>query len=87
MFEAFGVGFALIIKIITMKKGDTVHWNWNNGEAEGKIVAKHTDTVEKTIKGAQIKRKASKDEPAYEIKQKNGSKVLKSESELKKGKK
>ncbi len=70
-----------------MKKGDTVHWNWSNGEAEGKIVKKHTDTVKKTIKGANVKRNASKDEPAYEIKQENGSKVLKSASELKKGKK
>lgn len=70
-----------------MKKGDTVHWNWSNGEAEGKIAAKHTGTVTKTIKGAKVKRKASKDEPAYEIEQENGNKVLKSESELKPGKK
>ncbi len=70
-----------------MKKGDTVHWNWGSSEAEGKIVKKHTEPVEKTIKGAQVKRRASKDEPAYEIKQGNGSKVLKSTSELKKGKK
>ncbi len=70
-----------------MKKGDTVHWNWGSSEAEGKIVKKYTDTVKKTIKGAPVKRNASKDEPAYEIKQESGVKVLKSESELKKGKK
>ena len=70
-----------------MKKGDTVHWNWGKSEAEGKIVKKHTDPVEKTIKGAHVKRKASKDEPAYEIKQESGANVLKSESELKQGKK
>ena len=75
------------VKIITMKKGDTVHWNWGANEAEGKIVKKHTDTVEKTIKGAHVKRNASKDEPAYEIKQESGAKVLKSASEVKKGKK
>ncbi|RFZ85878.1 DUF2945 domain-containing protein [Mucilaginibacter terrenus] len=68
-----------------MKKGDTVHWNWGSGEAEGKIEQKHTDPVKKKIKGSEVKRNASKDEPAYDIKQKNGSKVLKSESELKKG--
>lgn len=68
-----------------MKKGDTVHWNWGKSEAEGKIEKKHTEPVEKTIKGSSIKRNASKDEPAYEIKQGNGSKVVKSESELKKG--
>ncbi|RYY36549.1 MAG: DUF2945 domain-containing protein [Sphingobacteriaceae bacterium] len=68
-----------------MKKGDTVHWNWGSSEAEGKIEKKHIEPVKKTIKGASVKRNASKDEPAYEIKQENGSKVLKSESELKKG--
>jgi len=46
------------------------------------VVTKHTQPVSKTIKGAKIKRNASKEEPAYEIEQKNGSKVLKSESEL-----
>lgn len=68
-----------------MKKGDTVHWNWGASEAEGKIEKKHTEPVTKTIKGSKVKRKASKDEPAYEVKQKDGGKVLKSESELKKG--
>lgn len=68
-----------------MKKGDTVHWSWANGEAEGKIEKKHTDKVEKTIKGSKVTRNASKEKPAYEIKQKAGGKVLKSESELKKG--
>ncbi len=68
-----------------MKKGDDVIWKWGNGTAKGKIVKKHTSTVEKTIKGAKVKRNANKDEPAYEIEQQDGSKVLKSESELKKG--
>jgi hypothetical protein len=68
-----------------MKKGDTVHWQWGKYEAEGKIEKEYDKPVTKTIKGAKVKRKASKDEPAYEIKQKDGSKVLKSESELKKG--
>jgi hypothetical protein len=68
-----------------MKKGDTVHWNWGRSEAEGKIVKKHEHEVSKTIKGSTVKRKATKDEPAFEIKQENGNTVLKSESELKKG--
>lgn len=68
-----------------MKKGDNVHWDWGASEAEGKIVAKHTSTTQKTIKGTKVKRKASKAEPAYDVEQANGSKVLKSESELKKG--
>jgi hypothetical protein len=68
-----------------MKKGDKVEWAWGKSEAEGKIEKKHTEPVTKTIKGAKVKRNASKDKPAYEIKQENGSKVLKSESELTKG--
>ena len=68
-----------------MKKGDKVTWKWGKGTAEGEIVKKHDEPVEKTIQGAHVKRNASKDDPAYEIKQEDGGKVLKSESELKKG--
>ena len=68
-----------------MKKGDKVHWNWGKSEAEGTITEKHTGPVTKTIKGSKVKRNATKDKPAFEVKQANGSKVLKSESELKKG--
>lgn len=67
-----------------MKKGDEVTWKWGKSEAEGKVVKKHTEPVSKTIKGAKVKRNASKQKPAYEIEQDNGSKALKSESELKK---
>ncbi|WP_428328874.1 DUF2945 domain-containing protein [Mucilaginibacter sp.] len=68
-----------------MKKGDTVHWKWGKSEAEGKIVKAHDEPVSKTIKGAHVKRNASKSNPAFDIEQANGNKVLKSESELKKG--
>ena len=70
-----------------MKKGDNVTWKWGKGEAEGKIVKEHDEPVEKTIKGTKVKRNASKNKPAFEIEQENGSKVIKSESEIKKGKK
>jgi hypothetical protein len=70
-----------------MKKGDTVHWNWGKGEADGKIEARHEKPVKKTIKGTTVKRNASKEEPAFEIKMDEGKKVIKSESELKKGSK
>ena len=70
-----------------MKKGDTVHWEWGKGEGQGKVVQKHEKTVSKKIKGTTVKRKASKEEPAYTVEQKDGDTVLKSESELKEGKK
>jgi hypothetical protein len=72
---------------IDMKKGETVHWNWGKSEAEGKVEEKFTEPVTKKIKETSVKRNASKEEPAVLIKQENGNEVLKSESELKKGKK
>ena len=68
-----------------MKKNDAVTWKFGKSEAEGKIVEKFEEPVEKKIKSAKVKRNASKEEPAFLIKQENGNKVLKSESELKKG--
>lgn len=68
-----------------MKKGEKVHWKWGSSEAEGKVEKTHTSDTTIKSKGSTIKRKASKDEPALEIKQENGTKVLKSESEVKKG--
>jgi hypothetical protein len=68
-----------------MKKGDKVEWNWGASKAEGEIVKEYDAPVTKTIKGTKVKRNASKDEPAYEIEQENGNKVIKSESELNKG--
>lgn len=76
----------IYFKIIAMKKGDTVHWNWGKSEADGKIEQKFTEPVTKKIKGTEVKRNASKENPAYLVKQENGNKVIKSESELKKGK-
>ncbi len=68
-----------------MKKGDKVHWNWGKSKAEGTIKEKSEKTITKKIKGSEVKRKASKEEPAYIIEQQNGTEVIKSESELKEG--
>ncbi|MDB5245880.1 MAG: hypothetical protein JWQ40_274 [Segetibacter sp.] len=65
-----------------MKKGDKVHWNWGKSQAEGVIKEKSEKPVIKKLKGTTVKRKASKEEPAYVLQQQNGSEVLKSESEL-----
>ncbi|HEX8357998.1 MAG TPA: DUF2945 domain-containing protein [Segetibacter sp.] len=68
-----------------MKKGDKVHWNWGKSQAEGTIKEKSEKTIVKKIKGTEVKRKGSKDEPAYVIEQKSGTEVVKSESELEPG--
>lgn len=59
-----------------------VEWEWGNGSATGNIREKFTSDVERTIKGSSVKREASDSDPAYLIEQNDGSKVLKSHSEI-----
>jgi len=66
------------------RKGTEVEWNWGSGTATGKVTESFIEEVEATIKGAKVKRNASKAEPAYLIEQEDGDRVLKSHSELKK---
>ena len=63
-------------------EGTKVKWKWGQGTASGRIETVYTDDVTRKIKGTEVKRNASKDEPAYYIKQDNGDTVLKSHSEL-----
>lgn len=62
--------------------GDAVEWNWGPGTASGKVVERFTDRVTRTIKGNEVTRNATRDEPAYLIEQDDGDRVLKSASEL-----
>ena len=64
--------------------GNEVAWTWGRSAARGKVARKFTNDVERRIKGKTIKRKADADEPAFLIRQKDGDRVLKSESELRK---
>jgi hypothetical protein len=64
------------------RTGTSVEWKWGKGTGTGQIKQSFTDDVERTIESAVIKRKASKEEPAYLIEQQDGGKVLKSHSEL-----
>ena len=65
-------------------KGDKVEWEWGNGTGTGKITQVFTEKVTRTIKGSEITRNASEDDPAYEIEQEDGDRVLKGHSEVKK---
>ncbi|MFW5660246.1 MAG: DUF2945 domain-containing protein [Oceanicaulis sp.] len=62
--------------------GETVKWNWGNGEGSGEIAEVHESRVEKQIKGETITRNGSSDNPAYVIDSANGARVLKLHSEL-----
>lgn len=64
------------------KKGDQVTWHWGEGKAEGVIIEKFTSKVTRKIKGTEITRNATSENPAYLIKQEDGDHVLKLESEL-----
>lgn len=63
-------------------KGQKVKWQWGPGWGEGKVAERFTDKVTRTIKGKEITRNASQDEPAYLVEQDDGDRVLKSETEL-----
>ncbi|NJB38009.1 DUF2945 domain-containing protein [Croceivirga sp. JEA036] len=65
-----------------IRKGTAVQWKWGNGTAEGKVSETYTEEVTKTINGNKVTRKGSEDDKALYIEQEDGSKVLKSESEV-----
>lgn len=64
------------------QKGDLVEWQWGQGTATGKVQEIFTSKVTRQIKGSEITRNATEDEPAYLIEQEDGDQVLKSHSEL-----
>lgn len=67
-----------------IREGSKVKWSWGNGEGTGKVVERFTDDVTRTLKGSEITRHASEDEPAYLIRQEDGDEVLKSVTEIEK---
>ncbi|MEO0390176.1 MAG: DUF2945 domain-containing protein, partial [Pseudomonadota bacterium] len=62
--------------------GDPVTWPWGDGTARGTIKQIYTSNVTKSIKGTEVTRNASDDDPAYLIEQSDGDRVLKSGSEI-----
>jgi Hypervirulence associated proteins TUDOR domain len=66
----------------THKVGDSISWKWGNGEVEGKIIEVHTEDITREIKGKEITRHGTKENPAYLIEKEDGDLVLKLGSEL-----
>lgn len=64
--------------------GDSVEWSWGNGTGTGKVIERFTGDVTRTLKGSEVTRTASKDEPAFLIEQEDGDQVLKAITELSK---
>jgi hypothetical protein len=67
---------------MSIRTGTTVTWHWGTGTAEGKVTAIHPRPVIRRIKGVRVKRLGTPEDPAYEIEQADGSKVLKLSSEV-----
>ena len=67
---------------MSIQVGDKVSWNWGSGKGTGEVVERFTDEVTRTLKGSEVKRNASRDEPAFLIRQDDGDEVLKSISEI-----
>ena len=68
-----------------IRTGSSVSWDWGKGTAEGKVQEIYREKITKKIKGNQITRNGSKDNPAYSIEQEDGTEVLKLRSELNQG--
>lgn len=62
--------------------GDTVSWKWGEGTASGTVKERFESNVTRTIKGNEVTRNASADEPAFLIEQDDGDEVLKSITEI-----
>lgn len=67
-----------------IREGTEVTWSWGGGRGTGKVVERFTQDVSRELKGAEVKRNASNDRPAFLIRQEDGDEVLKSISEIEK---
>ena len=65
-----------------MKKGDRVRWHWGSGTAAGTISETFTERITRRIKGAEVTRNGSAEDPALLITQEDGDAVLKLASEV-----
>ena len=63
---------------------DSVKWECGNGTASGEIQSVFTKSVTRKIKGSEVTRNWSDDNPAYYIKQDDWDAVLKLHSEVEK---
>ncbi|MBT9392682.1 DUF2945 domain-containing protein [Hymenobacter sp. NST-14] len=70
-----------------MRKGTQVTWKYGTGTATGKIEATYKETVSRKLKGADITRHGTPDNPAFLIVQESGDKVLKLKSEVQEARK
>lgn len=62
--------------------GAPVQWKWLGGLIDGHIREVHFEPITKTLKGKNIKRNGSKENPAYLVQSEAGNFALKLQTEL-----
>ena len=68
----------------SISEGDKVEWDWGDGTATGKVQSLFEEKTTRTIKGNDVTRDGSKDDPALYIEQEDGDNVLRLASEVRK---
>ena len=69
---------------MSINEGDNVKWNWGGNTATGKVKSKFTEKTTRKIKGTEVVKHGSDDNPALYIEQDDGDTVLKLASEVEK---
>lgn len=64
------------------RQGDRVSWAWGGGRGVGTIRSVSPRRTKRTIKGSEVIRNGTKDDPALSIEQDDGDRVLKLASEV-----
>lgn len=67
-----------------IREGSKVKWKWGSGTGEGKVEETFDREVIRTIKGTEVRRKGEAGNKALLIRQYDGDRVLKLESEVEK---
>ena len=65
-----------------MKVGDKVRWHWGSGTATGTVREVHDGKLTRKLKGSEITRNGTREDPALMIEQEDGDRVLKLASEV-----
>lgn len=67
-----------------INEGDEVTWAWGDGHGSGVVQSVFAEKTTRKIKGTEVTRNGTKDDPALYIKQEDGDAVLKLASEIEK---
>jgi len=67
---------------MSLSIGTTVAWRTTSGTVEGVVMGIHPRPVVRRVKGVRLARLGTPEDPAYEIEQTDGSRVLRLHSEL-----